>query len=107
MGKTEQELKAENIEYRSGIFPFAASGRAMAMGETGGMVKMLSDAKTDRILGVHILGPTASELLTEAVLAMEFDGSSEDIARTIHAHPSLAEAMHEAALGVDKRAIHI
>ncbi len=107
VGKTEQELKAENIEYRSGIFPFAASGRAMAMGETGGMVKMLSDAKTDRILGVHILGPTASELLTEAVLAMEFDGSSEDIARTIHAHPSLAEAMHETALGVDKRAIHI
>lgn len=107
VGKTEQQLKQEGIEYSSGMFPFAASGRAHAMGETGGMIKMLSDAKTDRVLGVHILGPSASELLSEAVLAMEFDGSSEDIARTIHAHPTLAEAMHEAALGVDKRTIHI
>ena len=107
VGKTEQELKQANVAYKIGNFPFAASGRARAMGETGGMVKMLSDAKTDRILGVHILGPAASELISEAVLAMEFDGSAEDIARTIHAHPTLAEAMHEAALGVEKRAIHI
>lgn len=106
VGKTEHELKAEGIDYRSGRFPIAASGRARAMGELNGMVKMLSDAKTDRILGVHILGPNASELISEAVIAIEFDGSSEDIARTIHAHPTLAEAMHEAALAVDKRAIH-
>ena len=107
VGKTEQELKQANIAYRMGAFPFSASGRARAMGETSGLVKILSDAKTDRILGVHILGPAASELISEAVLAMEFDGSAEDIARTIHAHPTLAEAMHEAALNVDKRAIHI
>jgi len=107
VGKTEQELKSAGVEYRCGTFPFMASGRARAMGETGGLVKMLSDAKTDRLLGVHILGPAASELISEAVLAMEFDGSAEDIARTIHAHPTLAEAMHEAALGVDNRTIHI
>ena len=107
VGKTEQELKSEAVEYRAGVFPFAASGRARAMGETDGMIKILSDTKTDRILGVHILGPTASELLAEAVLAMEFDGSSEDIARTIHAHPTLAEAMHEASLAVDKRTLHM
>ncbi|MFQ5659350.1 MAG: dihydrolipoyl dehydrogenase [Gammaproteobacteria bacterium] len=107
VGKTELELKDQGIEYRSGVFPFAASGRARAMGENGGMIKMLSDAKTDRILGVHLLGPSVSELISEAVLAMEFDSSAEDIARTIHAHPTLAEAMHEAALGVDKRSIHI
>lgn len=107
VGKTEQQLKDEKIEYRAGVFPFIASGRAWAMGETEGMIKILSDAKTDRILGVHILGPAASELISEAVLAMEFDGSAEDIARTIHAHPTLAEAMHEAALAVDKRTIHI
>ena len=107
VGKTEQQVKDEGLEYNVGTFPFMASGRARAMGETGGMIKMISDAKTDRILGVHILGPAASELLSEAVLAMEFDGSSEDIARTIHAHPTLAEAMHEAALGVAGRTIHI
>lgn len=106
-GKTEQELKDAGVEYRSGVFPFAASGRARAMAETGGMVKILGDAATDRILGVHIIGPNASELIAEAVLAMEFDGSTEDIARTIHAHPTLAEAMHEAALAVDGRPIHI
>ena len=106
VGKTEHELKAEGVDYQIGSFPIAASGRARAMGELNGMVKMISDAKTDRVLGVHILGPNASELISEAVLAMEFDGSSEDIARTIHAHPTLAEAMHEAALAVDKRAIH-
>jgi dihydrolipoamide dehydrogenase len=107
VGKTEQELKAEGTEYNVGAFPFAASGRARAMGDTSGMVKMISDSETDRILGVHILGPNASELISEAVLAMEFDDSSEDIARTIHGHPTLAEAMHEAALAVDKRTIHI
>lgn len=107
VGKTEQELKTEGADYRVGAFPFAASGRARAMGENSGQIKMISDAKTDRILGIHILGPNASELISEAVLAMEFDGSSEDIARTIHAHPTLAEAMHEAALAVDKRTIHV
>lgn len=106
-GKSEQQLKDEGISYRSGVFPFLASGRARAMAETGGMVKILGHADTDRILGVHIIGPNASELVAEAVLAMEFDGSTEDIARTIHAHPTLAEAMHEAALAVDNRALHI
>ncbi len=106
VGKTEQELKAEGVEFKRGSFPIAASGRARAMGEVDGVVKMLSDASSDRILGVHILAPNASELISEAVLAVEFDGSSEDIARTIHAHPTLAEALHEAALAVDKRAIH-
>ncbi len=107
VGKTEQELKAAGVEYRAGQFPFAASGRARALGETGGFVKMLADAKTDRILGVHIIGPFASELISEAVVALEFGASSEDIARIVHAHPSLSEAMHEAALGVDKRALNI
>ena len=106
-GRTEQELKSAGIEYRVGAFPFAASGRAKAMGESGGLVKILSDRGTDRILGVHILGPNASELIAEAVLAMEFEGSAEDIALTIHAHPTLSEAMHEAALGVDRRSQHI
>lgn len=107
VGKTEQLLKETGIEFRAGTFPFLASGRARAMGETGGLIKILGDAKTDRILGVHIIGPNASELIAEAVIAMEFDGSTEDIARTIHAHPTLAEAMHEAALAVDGRPIHI
>lgn len=106
-GKTEQQLKEEGIEYRTGVFPFAASGRARAMGESGGMVKVIGDAQTDAILGVHIIGPNASELISEAVIAMEFDGSCEDMARTIHAHPTLAESLHEAALAVDKRTIHI
>ena len=106
VGKTEQELKADGTDYKIGTFPIAASGRARAMGELNGIVKMISDAKTDRILGLHILGPNASELISEGVLAMEFDGSSEDIARTIHAHPTLAEAVHEASLAVDKRTIH-
>ncbi len=105
-GKTEHELKSEGIAYNSGSFPLAASGRARAMGETSGLVKIISDASTDRILGVHILGPNASELIAEAVVALEFDGSAEDLARTIHAHPTLSEALHEAALAVDKRAIH-
>ncbi|UCH49398.1 MAG: dihydrolipoyl dehydrogenase [Betaproteobacteria bacterium] len=103
VGRTEQQLKADGVEYRSGQFPFIVSGRARALGETAGFVKMLADAHTDRILGVHILGPFASELISEAVIAMEFGATAEDVARIVHAHPSLSEAMHEAALGVDKR----
>jgi dihydrolipoamide dehydrogenase len=107
VGKTEQELKSAGIAYEKGQFPFAANGRAHALGETAGFVKFLADAKTDRILGVHIIGPSASELIAEAVVAMEFAASSEDIARIVHAHPSLSESLHEAALGVAKRTIHI
>ena len=107
VGKTEQELKDSGTDYRCGVFPFTASGRARAMGESGGLVKFIADARTDRILGLHIIGPNASELITEGVLAMEFDSSSEDIARTIHAHPTLTEALHEAALAVDQRTLHL
>jgi dihydrolipoyl dehydrogenase len=107
VGKTEEQLKSEGIEYQTGNFPFMATGRAKAMGETTGFVKVLADTKTDRILGIHIFGPSASELIAEAVLAMEFNGSAEDLARTIHAHPTLSEAVHEAALGVDGRTIHM
>jgi dihydrolipoamide dehydrogenase len=107
VGETEKQLKARGVEYRAGSFPFMANGRAKGLGETHGFVKMLGDAKTDRILGVHILGPFASELIAEAVVAMEFGAASEDIARIVHAHPSLSEVMHEAALAVDKRAVHI
>jgi dihydrolipoamide dehydrogenase len=107
VGKTEQELKAASISYKAGQFPFMANGRARALGETGGFVKVLADATTDRILGVHMIGPYVSEMIAEAVVAMEFAASSEDIARIVHAHPSLSEVLHEAALGVEKRAIHI
>jgi dihydrolipoamide dehydrogenase len=107
VGKTEQQLKADNVAYRVGQFPFIASGRARALGETAGFMKMLAHAETDRILGVHIIGPYASELIAEAVMAMEFGASSEDIARIVHAHPTLSEAMHEAALGVHKRTLNI
>ena len=103
VGKTEQQLKADGVVYRSAQFPFIVSGRAQALGETAGFLKMLADANSDRILGVHILGPFASELISEAVVAMEFGATAEDIARIVHAHPSLSEAMHEAALGIDKR----
>ncbi|UUE34945.1 dihydrolipoyl dehydrogenase [Pectobacterium aroidearum] len=106
VGKTEEQLKTEGVGYKKGQFPFSANGRAQGLGETVGMVKMLADASTDRILGVHIVGPFASELIAEAVVAMEFQASSEDIARIIHAHPSLSEVIHEAALACDKRAIH-
>ncbi len=106
VGKTEQQLKAEGVAYKAGSFPFLANGRARALGDTNGMVKMLADAKTDEILGVHIIGPMASELIAEAVVAMEFRASSEDIARICHAHPSLSEATKEAALAVDKRALN-
>jgi dihydrolipoamide dehydrogenase len=107
VGKTEQQLKQSGVEYRAGQFPFMANGRARALGEPAGFVKILADAKTDRILGVHIIGPFASELVSEAVVAMEFDAASEDLARIVHAHPSLSEVMHEAALAVDKRPLHI
>ncbi|MBB5607683.1 MULTISPECIES: dihydrolipoyl dehydrogenase [unclassified Janthinobacterium] len=106
VGKTEQTLKAEGIAYKAGSFPFLANGRARALGDTSGMVKFLADAVTDEILGVHIVGPMASELISEAVVAMEFKASAEDIARICHAHPSLSEATKEAALAVDKRTLN-
>ncbi len=106
VGRTEQQLKADGVAYKAGSFPFLANGRARALGDTNGMVKVLADAKTDEILGVHIIGPMASELISEAVVAMEFRASSEDIARICHAHPSLSEATKEAALAVDKRALN-
>ncbi|MEN8218535.1 MAG: dihydrolipoyl dehydrogenase [Pseudomonadota bacterium] len=106
VGKTEADLKAAGVAYKVGQFPFAASGRARAHGDTTGMVRIVADAETDRLLGVHIFGISASELISEAVVAMEFEGSAEDLARMIHAHPTLAEAVHEAALGVDGRTIH-
>jgi dihydrolipoamide dehydrogenase len=107
VGKTEQQLKAEGVEYRTGSFPFAANARARALGETTGLVKFIADAKTDEILGVHIIGPFAGELIAEAVVAMEFRGSAQDISMICHAHPSLSEAMKDAALAVDKRALNI
>ncbi len=107
VGKTEQQLKAEGAQYRAGTFPFSANARARALGDTAGLVKFLADAQTDEILGVHIMGPFAGELIAEAVVAMEFRGSSEDIGMICHAHPSLSEAMKEAALAVDKRALNI
>ncbi len=107
VGKNEQELKATGIAYKVGQFPFIANGRARAMGETSGFIKVLADEKTDRILGVHMIGPHVSELISEAVMAMKFSASSQDIACIVHAHPSLSEVFHEAALGVDKRALHI
>ncbi|WP_144734853.1 dihydrolipoyl dehydrogenase [Extensimonas perlucida] len=106
VGRTEQQLKADGVRYKAGTFPFLANGRARALGDTTGMVKMLADADTDEILGVHIIGPMASELIAEAVVAMEFKASSEDIARICHAHPSLSEATKEAALAVDKRTLN-
>ena len=107
VGKTEQQLKAEGVDYRAGTFPFSANARARALGQTAGLVKFLADAKTDEILGVHVMGPFAGELIAEAVVAMQFRGSSEDIGMICHAHPSLSEAMKEAALAVDKRALNI
>jgi dihydrolipoamide dehydrogenase len=106
VGQTEQQLKVEGRAYKTGQFPFLANGRARALGDTTGFVKMIADAKTDEILGVHIIGPYASELISEAVVAMEFKASSEDIARICHAHPSLSEATKEAALAVDKRTLN-
>jgi dihydrolipoamide dehydrogenase len=106
VGQTEQQLKAEGRAYKAGTFPFMANGRARALGDTTGMVKFIADAATDEILGVHIVGPMASELISEAVVAMEFKASAEDIARICHAHPSLSEATKEAALAVDKRTLN-
>ncbi|QBB70475.1 dihydrolipoyl dehydrogenase [Pseudolysobacter antarcticus] len=106
VGKTEKQLKEEGVPYKIGSFPFAAIGRAVAMNEPAGLVKMIAHAETDRILGVHLVGANVSELVAECVVAMEFKGSSEDLARIVHAHPTMSEAVHEAALAVDKRAIH-
>jgi dihydrolipoamide dehydrogenase len=107
VGKTEQQLKAEGVPYRAGVFPFSANARARALGDTSGLVKVLAREKTDEVLGVHIMGPMAGELIAEAVLAMEFRGSAEDIGMIVHAHPSLSEALKDAALGVDKRSLNI
>src|SRR5207244_5585084 len=107
VGQTEQQLKAAGVAYRAGSFPFMANGRARALGDTRGFVKLIADAKTDRILGMHAIGPMVSELIAEGVVAMEFGASSEDIARIIHAHPTLSEVTHEAALAVDKRTLNL
>ena len=106
VGKTEQQLKAEGVAYKAGKIPFLANGRALGAGNAQGFVKMLACAKTDRILGVHIIGPNASELIGECVVAMEFGAASEDLARICHAHPTLSEVVHEAALACDKRPLH-
>jgi dihydrolipoyl dehydrogenase len=107
VGRTEQQLRADGVAYRSGSFPFAANGRARALGDTTGFVRILADTATDRVLGVHVIGPWASELIAEGVMAMEFGASSEDIARICHAHPTLSEATREAALAVDKRTLNL
>jgi dihydrolipoamide dehydrogenase len=107
VGKTEEQLKEEQIPYKKGAFPFLANGRARALQKTEGRVKILAHAQTDRVLGVHILGPRAGDLIAEAAVAIAFGASSEDIARSSHAHPTLAEAVKEAALAVAGRAIHL
>jgi dihydrolipoamide dehydrogenase len=107
VGQTEAQLEAAGRDYKTGQFPFMANGRARALGDTTGFVKFIADAKTDEILGVHIIGPFASELISEAVVAMSFKASAEDIARICHAHPSLSEATKEAALAVDKRTLNL
>jgi dihydrolipoamide dehydrogenase len=107
VGRTEDELKLQKVPYRKGVFPFVANGRARALGTVEGRVKMLAHKETDRILGVHVIGPRAGDLIAEAAVAIEFGASAEDVARSSHAHPTLAEAMKEAALAVDRRAIHI
>ena len=106
VGRTEQQVKQAGVEYRTGSFPYSANGRARALGETSGFVKFIADAATDRILGMHVIGPWASELIAEGVMAMEFGASSEDVARIVHAHPTLSEATKEAALAVDKRTLN-
>jgi dihydrolipoamide dehydrogenase len=107
VGKSEDDLKAAGVAYNVGKFPFTANGRAKANQQTDGFVKILADAKTDRVLGVHIVGSDAGNMIAEAAVAMEFGAAAEDIARTCHAHPTLPEAVKEAALAVDKRAIHM
>jgi dihydrolipoamide dehydrogenase len=107
VGRTEQELKADGVPYKSGVFPFAASGRALAANDSEGMVKILAHAENDRILGCHIVGPSAADLVQQVVIAMEFGASAEDLALTVFGHPTLSEAVHEAALAVDGHAIHV
>jgi dihydrolipoamide dehydrogenase len=107
VGLTEEETKKRGLTTRIGTFPFMASARARCLGDTDGVVKVIADATTDRLLGVHVLGPRASDLIAEATLALEFGASAEDLARTCHAHPTLAEAMKEAALGVAKRSLNV
>ena len=106
VGKTETQLKEEGRPYKSGRVYFKANGRAKSLGEEDGMVKILAHSETDQLLGAHILGPRASELITEAVVAVEFEATAEELGRAVHAHPSLSEAVKEAALGVDRRSIH-
>ena len=106
VGKTEEQLKENQIAYKVGKFSFMANSRAKAINEAEGFVKILADSKTDKVLGVHMIGPHAGEMIAEMSLAMEFGASSEDIARTCHAHPTFSEAIKEAALAVDKRTIH-
>jgi dihydrolipoamide dehydrogenase len=106
VGKTEEQLREVGVRYNVGVYHFRANGRAMAADSSEGFVKILAEGDTDRVLGVHIIGPSASELVAEAVEVMEFGGSAEDIARTVHAHPTLSEVMQEAALAVDNRSIH-
>lgn len=107
VGKTEEQLKKEGVEYNKGVFPFSANSRARAMGDSEGMVKVLADKKTDRILGMHIIGPNAGEMIAEGVLAMEYGASSEDVARTCHAHPTLSEAVKEACMATYDKPIHV
>jgi len=107
VGKTEDELKEMGVDYKKGTFPFRANGRARTLGQVDGFIKILADSKTDRLLGVHIVGPHAGDLINEAAVAISFGASSEDLARTCHMHPTLGEAMKEAALAVSGRAIHI
>jgi dihydrolipoamide dehydrogenase len=107
VGRTEEELRAQGVPFRKGVFPFQANGRARAMGRTEGKVKVLAHEATDRILGVHVIGARAGDLIAEAVAAMAFHASSEDLARVVHAHPTLSEALKEAALAVDGRPLHL
>ena len=107
VGKNEEELKAEGVDYNVGAFPFAASGRALAANDSDGLVKILADSKTDRILGCHIIGASAADLLQQVVIAMEFSSSAEDLGLTMFSHPALSEAVHEAALAANGHAIHI
>ena len=107
VGRTEEQLKTDGVPYKTGVFPFVASGRALAANDSDGMVKILAHEQTDRILGCHIIGPSAADLVQQVVIAMEFGASAEDIALTVFAHPTLSEAVHEAALAVDGHAIHI
>ena len=106
VGKTEEQLKAEGVPYKTGTFPFAAVGRAVAMAEPAGFVKVIAHEETDTVLGLHLVGANVSELVHEGVLTMEFKGSADDLARICHAHPSMSEAVHDAAMAVHKRAIH-